>query len=98
MARIVGINHVALEVGDIDEALDWYGRLFDIELRGRPANRMAFVHRHGRPVHRARAVLRAMRLDRLGKTDAARAAAAYAAFADPAVRVVERAGVAASVW
>lgn len=41
-ARLVGINHVALEVGDVDEALDFYGRIFDFELRGR-AGRMAFV-------------------------------------------------------
>jgi lactoylglutathione lyase len=34
-ARAVGLNHVALEVGDIDEALEFYGRLFDFELRGR---------------------------------------------------------------
>jgi lactoylglutathione lyase len=33
--RLVGINHVALEVDDIDRALDFYGRLFDIELRSR---------------------------------------------------------------
>jgi catechol 2,3-dioxygenase-like lactoylglutathione lyase family enzyme len=33
--RLVGINHVALEVGDIDEALDFYGRFFDFTLRGR---------------------------------------------------------------
>ena len=31
------MNHVALEVGDIDEALDWYGRVFDFTLRGRGA-------------------------------------------------------------
>lgn len=42
MARLVGINHVALEVGDVDEALALYGRLFDFELRGR-AGRMAFI-------------------------------------------------------
>jgi lactoylglutathione lyase len=42
-ARLIGINHVALEVGDIDEALAWYGRLFEIELRGRSGTRMAFV-------------------------------------------------------
>ena len=42
MARLVGINHVALEVGDVEEALELYGRLFDFELRGR-AGRMAFV-------------------------------------------------------
>ena len=42
-ARLVGINHVALEVGDVDEALDWYGRLFELQLRGRAGRRMAFV-------------------------------------------------------
>ena len=34
-ARAIGFNHVALEVGDIDAALAFYGRLFDFELRGR---------------------------------------------------------------
>jgi len=34
-ARAIGFNHVALEVGDIDEALTFYGRLFEFELRGR---------------------------------------------------------------
>ncbi|HXV31624.1 MAG TPA: VOC family protein [Sinorhizobium sp.] len=34
-ARAVGFNHIALEVGDIDEALAFYRRLFDFELRGR---------------------------------------------------------------
>ena len=43
MARLVGINHVALEVGDLDEALAWYGRFFAFELRGRIGDRMAFV-------------------------------------------------------
>ena len=37
MTRLVGINHVALEVGDVDEALARYGRLFTVELRGRAA-------------------------------------------------------------
>jgi predicted enzyme related to lactoylglutathione lyase len=41
-ARLVGINHVALEVGDVEEALAFYGRIFDFSLRGR-AGRMAFV-------------------------------------------------------
>ena len=40
--RLVGINHVALEVGDIDEALAFYGRLFEFSLRGRSAT-MAFI-------------------------------------------------------
>jgi lactoylglutathione lyase len=34
-ARAVGINHIALEVGDIEEALSFYGRLFEFTLRGR---------------------------------------------------------------
>src|SRR5438034_6130259 len=41
--RLVGINHVALEVEDVDEALAWYGRFFELELRGRAGSRMAFV-------------------------------------------------------
>ena len=43
MPKLVGINHVALEVGDIDEALEWYGKIFDLALRGRMGNAMAFV-------------------------------------------------------
>jgi catechol 2,3-dioxygenase-like lactoylglutathione lyase family enzyme len=43
MARLIGINHVALEVGDVDQALDWYGRFFEFELRGRAGARMAFI-------------------------------------------------------
>jgi len=42
MARLVGINHVALEVDDIDEALEFYGRFFELTLRGR-GHGMAFV-------------------------------------------------------
>ena len=34
-ARLVGINHVALEVGSIEEALSFYGQLFELSLRGR---------------------------------------------------------------
>ena len=40
--RLVGLNHVALEVGDVEEALEFYGRIFELELRGR-SGRMAFV-------------------------------------------------------
>jgi catechol 2,3-dioxygenase-like lactoylglutathione lyase family enzyme len=43
LARIVGINHVAIEVGDLEEALAWYRRLFEFELRGRVGTRMAFL-------------------------------------------------------
>ena len=40
--RLVGFNHVAIEVGDIDEALDFYGKLFSFELRSREPG-MAFI-------------------------------------------------------
>jgi lactoylglutathione lyase len=40
--RVVGLNHVALEVGDIEEALAYYGGLFAFELRGKN-DTMAFI-------------------------------------------------------
>ena len=40
--RVIGFNHVALEVGDINEALAFYGRLFKFELRGK-SDSMAFI-------------------------------------------------------
>jgi lactoylglutathione lyase len=43
VTRIVGINHVAIEVGDVDEAVAWYRRFFEIELRGRAGAAMAFI-------------------------------------------------------
>ena len=42
-ARAVGVNHVAVEVGDVDEALAFYGSIFSFELRGRAGEHMAFV-------------------------------------------------------
>jgi lactoylglutathione lyase len=33
--RALGVNHVAFEVHDLDEALEWYQRYFEFELRGR---------------------------------------------------------------
>jgi catechol 2,3-dioxygenase-like lactoylglutathione lyase family enzyme len=42
MARAVGFNHVALEVGDIEEALAFYGRFLDFELRSK-SETMAFI-------------------------------------------------------
>ena len=42
-ARAVGFNHVALEVGDIDEALAFYGQLFDFELRSKNET-IAFIY------------------------------------------------------
>jgi catechol 2,3-dioxygenase-like lactoylglutathione lyase family enzyme len=42
--RLVGINHVALEVGDLEAALEWYGRIFEFELvREPPFPHMAFL-------------------------------------------------------
>lgn len=41
-ARAIGFNHVAIEVGDIDEALAFYAKLFDFELRGK-SETMAFI-------------------------------------------------------
>ena len=41
-ARTLGINHVVLEVGSIDEALEFYGAIFELELRGRAEGR-AFI-------------------------------------------------------
>jgi len=32
VTRLVGINHVALEVGDLEQALEWYGRIFEFEI------------------------------------------------------------------
>ena len=40
--RLVGINHVAIEVGDIDAALAWYAQIFDFTLRGK-GERNAFI-------------------------------------------------------
>ena len=41
-ARVIGFNHIALEVGDIEAALAFYGRLFDFKLRGK-SDSMAFI-------------------------------------------------------
>jgi lactoylglutathione lyase len=41
--KLVGMNHIALEVGDLDEALAFWESIFDdVELRGRGRN-MAFI-------------------------------------------------------
>ena len=40
--RAIGLNHIALEVGDIDEALAFYRRLFEFKLRGKN-DKMAFI-------------------------------------------------------
>jgi catechol 2,3-dioxygenase-like lactoylglutathione lyase family enzyme len=33
--KLVGVNHIALEVGDVEEALAFYGKIFDFTLRGK---------------------------------------------------------------
>ena len=44
MPRLVGINHVALEVGDLEAALEWYGRILEFEIvREPPFPHMAFL-------------------------------------------------------
>jgi predicted enzyme related to lactoylglutathione lyase len=40
--KLVGMNHIALEVGDIEQALAFYGRIFDFRLRGK-GPRQAFI-------------------------------------------------------
>ena len=40
--RALGINHVVLEVDDLDKALEFYGELFEFKLRGR-SDHNAFI-------------------------------------------------------
>jgi len=40
--RAVGVNHIAFEVSDLDQALAWYERYFELTLRGRHA-KMAWI-------------------------------------------------------
>jgi len=41
-ARALGINHVVLEVGDLEAALEFYGAIFDFKLRGK-SDHNAFI-------------------------------------------------------
>ncbi|CAN5688649.1 hypothetical protein BH24ACT22_BH24ACT22_20360 [soil metagenome] len=41
-ASFLGFNHVAVEVGNIEDALEFYGKLFEVKLRGR-GPKMAFI-------------------------------------------------------
>jgi lactoylglutathione lyase len=41
--RLVGINHVALEVEDVARSLAFYGRLFELRLRGPASRDAAFI-------------------------------------------------------
>ncbi len=41
-ARLLAVNHVAVEVGEAEEAFDFYGRIYEVELRG-GGPRMAFI-------------------------------------------------------
>jgi lactoylglutathione lyase len=40
--RAIGVNHIAFEVHDLDQTLEWYGRYFEFALRGR-SGRMAWI-------------------------------------------------------
>jgi lactoylglutathione lyase len=40
--KAIGVNHIAFEVHDLDQTLEWYGRYFEFELRGRRGN-MAWI-------------------------------------------------------
>ena len=77
--RVMGFNHVALEVGDIDQALAFYGRLFELVLPGRfldfrdPwGNRIEIVGYDNIQFTKAPNVLRGMGLTRLAKNDSAK--------------------------
>jgi catechol 2,3-dioxygenase-like lactoylglutathione lyase family enzyme len=55
--RMVGINHVAIEVGDIDAALEFYGKIFSFTLRGH-GERNAFIDIGDQFINLARATPR----------------------------------------
>ena len=55
--RALGINHLVLEVGDIEEALAFYGALFEFTLRGR-SETQAFIDLGNRPTRSSHAHLR----------------------------------------
>jgi lactoylglutathione lyase len=83
--RLVGINHVALEVGDVDEALEFYGRFFDFTLRGRSASQ-AFIDIGDQFL--------ALQVGRSGPPDAARHFGLVVDDKDAVRRALEEAGVA----
>ena len=83
--RLVGINHVALEVGDIDEALEFYGRFFELTLRGRSASQ-AFIDIGDQFL--------ALQAGRSGPPDAARHFGLVVDDKDAVRRALEEAGVA----
>ncbi len=66
LPRLVGVNHVALEVGDIEQALAFYGKIFRFTLRGR-GQAQAFIDMGDQFLAlmevKAPQVLRAMQLD-----------------------------------
>lgn len=66
MPRLVGINHVAVEVRDVDEELEFLGRIFDgVKLRGRSGS-MAFVDLGDQFIALARGEGAGMRTDHVG--------------------------------
>ena len=69
MARALGINHVALEVGDVDDALAWYGRFLDF--RDPWGNLIQIVDYRDIQFTKAPEVLRGMGLAGLAKREGA---------------------------
>lgn len=71
--RLVGLNHLALEVGDVQEALAFYRKIFDFELRGQGPGR-AFIDIGDRDLQFTKApeVLRGMHLSHLDKSEKAK--------------------------
>ena len=41
-AKLIGINHIALEVGDVEKALEFYRKIFNFTLRSKDKNH-AFI-------------------------------------------------------
>jgi catechol 2,3-dioxygenase-like lactoylglutathione lyase family enzyme len=73
--RLVGINHVALEVGDLEEAVRFYGRLSQpgrgLSFRDPWGNLVELVDYRAIQFTKVPPVLEGMGLRGLGKTDAA---------------------------
>ena len=84
-ARALGINHVVLEVGDLDQALEFYGAIFEFTLRGRnPHN--AFIDMGDQFIQ--------LRLGKTQEADGARHFGFVVDDTDAALRALDEMGVA----
>lgn len=83
-ARALGINHVVLEVGDLEEALAFYGGIFEFTLRGRnPHN--AFIDMGDQFIQ--------LRLGKTQEADGARHFGFVVDDADAVMRALDKMGV-----